>query len=370
MSNMQKLYNSCGSLKELVSHCRSTPLKSLRFMFDEKAYEAIMEKIDFRVYGEGKVNIIDYNNRVSPLTLHLNAKLKPKHHLIYPDGKGAFKFWERIINDDADGLVNVHITDPPIANTIKANIMVNPIKNKWLEPRFLTQQELKTDVYGPGRTPVNESLLFVADFTSTANANCLRNALYYNEVQTCMFRYSGVKFLAWAKPSEVLKYITDVGTLHRRTNSLMAGLYSDVRLIACSKKLSSARAEKMIQIYRETDDYVEIEDPTGEEYCLIEFQSNHNKYKIEHQDDLHFCIHKLFASCGSKLKDKLHTLGPGAEDYLSKILPQDMLEKKISDLSNQDFVDISDAFWGWPFKPDINLELFNEQDHFNDPAME
>lgn len=362
---MQKLYTSCSSVSEVITSARNAPLKAMRFMYNEETNDAILKNIQLDIYQTGKVNIIDYNARGAPLSLLLNQQLKPKHHLVYPDGKSAFKFWERMIGTGE--LVNLHVTDPPIANTLKANTLSKPLKMNWLEPRFLTAEELQTKEYGPGKSPINETLLFIADFTSTANAGSLRTALYYNEVTTCMFRYSGVKFLAWSKPTEVLKYLTGVGTMHRRTNSLMASLYSDVRLIACSETISNDKARRMIDGIKETNHVVSLKEPfSKDEYCLIEFQSNHNKYKINYPDELHLCIHKLFSAPGAMVKDVLHTLGPGAADYLSTKISNEVLVKKVSHVTNQEFVDISEAFWGWPFKPDINLDLFNDQEHFNE----
>lgn len=362
---MQKLYNSCSSVSGLVAAMRKTPVKAMRFGYDEETTAAILDNIHLDAYKTGEVNIIDYNARGSPISLMLNERLKPKHHLVYPDGKSAFKFWERMVGTGE--LVNLHVTDPPIANTIKANTLTKPLQKQWLEPRFLTLEELHTDTYGPGMTPVNDSLLFIADFSSTANAGSLRTALYYNEVTTCIFRYSGVKFLAWSKPTEVLKYLTDVGTMHRRTNSLMANLYCDVRLVACSETIVNDKARRMIDGIREKHHVVSLKEQFAkDEYCLIEFQSNHNKYKIEHPDELHLCIHKLFSAPGAMVKDILHTLGPGSTEYLCTKIPEDVLNKKVSNVTNQEFVNISEAFWEWPFKPDINLDLFNDQEHFTE----
>lgn len=362
---MQKLYQASGSVAEVIAAARQQPLRAIRFMYDDETYEQIWSNVDFHRYPQGEVNIIDYNARGSPLSLMMNQRLCPKHHLVYPEGKSAARFWERMMQGSE--MTNLHVADQPIANTLKANTLTRALKEKWLEPRFLSDAELYTDVYGPGKGPVNESLLFVADFSSTANAGSLRTALYYNEVTTCMFRYSGVKFLAWTRPMEVLKYLTGVGTMHRRTNSLMAGLYNDVRLVACSEHVTNTKARKMIDNVRAKSNVVTLKETfPKDEYCLIEFQSNHNKYKIEHPDELHLCIHKLFSAPGAKVRDVLHTLGPGAGEYLSVQIDERVLDKKVSHVTNEEFVAISDAFWGWPFKPDINLDLFNDQEHYSE----
>lgn len=346
---MQKLL--AKPYKEIIRSPEAKKIKRLKFLYSDEIYQKILDKIDTDLY-KGKVSILDYYARISPLSYYLNERLKPKNHVVYPEGKSYQKFWQQ----QGEIWTNLHIAESPIPNTFMANIMKKPLSKKWLTPEM--QPEIN-DNYGVGATPVNPSLLVVADFSSMATASCLRTALYYNEVATSVFSYGGVKFLAWTTPGELLKYYAPPGSVYRKTNFLMTNYFTEIKLLACSKELTS-KAQKVLTKVLEKDRPVELPD----DYCLVEFQSNHNKFKISYPDELHTCVHKLFCAPGCKLGEKLHVLGPGAQEYLTDRLSKDMLDKKINCLSLEEFILLSEEFWAWPFKPDIRLELFNSPDIF------
>lgn len=369
---MQKFYAAHNTVRDAVHGSMQKTIKGLRLGYSKEIYDQIFDKLELKKNylksnGEStnELNIIDYNVRVSPMTYYLNKLLKPKHHLIYPDGKGATKFWDRIMETD-DELINVHIMKNNVTTTIKANLLTQPLKDKLIEPKYLpepTNEEI-SKYYLQRREPLNNSLLFIGDFVSVTNSTALRTCIYYNEVKTSMFSYGGIKFLAWTTPNEILKYLGPMGSIHRRTNSLMANLYSDIKVIACSDKLKNAKAQRL---FAELDDYIKL--PTSEvegEICLIELQSNCYKFNIKFHDELHLIIHKLLCAPGAILRDKLHVLGPGAEDYLKDLIPIETLNKKMSMITEQEFVDLSEVYYYWPFKPDTSIETFSTSDTFFD----
>jgi hypothetical protein len=368
---MQKFYNAQTSFKGALETLSGKKIKGLRFNYDENVYKEIFDKLDMkRIYlnekglSTGKLNIIDYNVRTSPLTYYLNKKFEPEHHLIYPDGQTAYKFWKRIEFGDQD-MKNIHVMLPGLSNTVKANLLTKPLEEKLINPKFLPELTIEEEKYYINKhiEPINSTLLFVGDFMSSTNASALRTCIYYNEVRTSMFRYGGVKFLAWTTPNEVLKYLGPLGSIHRRTNSMMANLYSDIRVVACTKDLKNPKAIRLLQDM----DIIELPyNDTEGEVCLIELQSNHNKYQIKFQDELHLIIHKLFCTPGAMLNEKLHVLGPGAEEYLKDKIPNEILKKKISMITNQEFVDLSEAYFYWPFKPNTDLETYGNQESFFD----
>lgn len=368
---MQKFYSSQKSVKGAIDALSGKKIKGLRFNYDKQIYDEIFDKVNMRnTYMDGKgnptgkLNIIDYNVRLSPMTYYLNTIFEPEHHLIYPDGQAAFKFWKKMEIDDSE-MKNIHVLQSSVANTVKANLLTKPLLEKLINPSFLptlsTEEEEKYKKLH--QEPVNDTILFVGDFTSSTHAGALRTCIYYNEVRTSMFRYGGVKFLAWTTPNEVLKYVGPLGSIHRRTNSMMANLYSDIRIIACSEKLSNPKALRLVG---EMDTVKLPADDVNGEVCLLELQSNHNKYDIKFHDELHLIIHKLFCTPGALLDEKLHVLGPGAEEHLRKHVPKAVLGKKISTITNQEFVDLSETYFYWPFKPNTNLETYGNQESFFD----
>lgn len=368
---MQKFYNSQTSVKQAIDSLNGKKIKGFRFNYDNQTYTKIFKKLkmnecymDSNGNPTGKLNIIDYNARLSTMTYLLNKKFEPQNHLIYPDGQAAFKFWKKMEISEND-MKNFHVLQTGVTTTVKANLLTKPLQEKLINPQFLqnlTPEEEKR-YKDQRKEQINPTILFVGDFMSSTQASALRTCIYYNEVRTSMFRYGGVKFLAWTTPNEVLKYVGPLGSIHRRTNSLMANLYADINIVACSEKLSNPKAEKLVGAMDTVPlPYNELEG----EVCLLELQSNHNKYDIKFHDELHLIIHKLFCTPGAILEDKLHVLGPGAQEYLQKKLPNDLLKKKISMITNQEFVDLSEIYYYWPFKPDTNLETYANQDSFFD----
>ncbi|GAV28608.1 hypothetical protein PMKS-002081 [Pichia membranifaciens] len=348
---MQKFYSSQKSVKGALDALADKKIKGIRFNYDKSVYAEIFEKVNMKkTYMDskgkptGRLNIIDYNTRLSPMTYYLNIGFEPEHHLIYPDGQAAFKFWKNMEIEELD-MKNIHVLQTRVASTVKANLLTKPLQEKLINPSFLPtlsaqeEQKLKEE----HKEPVNDSILFVGDFMSSTHAR--------------------VKFLAWTTPNEVLKYVGPLGSIHRRTNAMMANLYSDIRIIACSEKLSNPKAMRLVGGM----DTVKL--PFNEldgEVCLLELQSNHNKYDIKFHDELHLIIHKLFCTPGALLDEKLHVLGPGAEEYLRSNVPQEVLQKKISMITNQEFVDLSEIYFYWPFKPNTSLETYGNQDSFFD----
>ncbi|TID25428.1 hypothetical protein CANINC_002964 [Pichia inconspicua] len=368
---MQKFYASQKSFSGALEALKTKKIKGFRFLYDESIYDEIFDRVGINeTYlsengtPTGKLNILDYHVRLSPMTYLLNKRLSPQNHLIIPDGQAATKFWERI-KDNTDDLINSHVFSTGISTTVKANLLTKPLKENKFSPEFLpaySETEIE-HLYKVRKEPVNNTILFIGDFMSTTQASALRTCIYYNEVKTSMFRYGGVKFLAWTTPNEVLKYVGPLGSIHRRTNSLMANLYADVRVVACTENMKNPKAMKHLG----DSNFVKL--PYNEfegEVCLVEFQSNHFKYKIDHQDELHLIIHKLFATPGALVVEKLHVLGPGAEEYLRAQLDPSILNKKVSLLTEEELIKISEEYYYWPFKPDTNLETYSNQDSFFD----
>lgn len=369
---MQKYYSAQSNLKDAIFSLVGKKAKGFRFNYEDSVYNRIFDKLELNKnyldengQPTGKLNIIDYNVRLSPFSYHLNNRLQPAHHLIVPDGQTSYKFWKKMELSNDTSLQNYNIMLPGFAGTVKANLLTKPLEEKMLNPGFLPtlSEEEELDYKNRHVEPINKSLLFVGDFTSVTSASALRTCIYYNEVRTSMFRYGGVKFLAWTTPNEVLKYFGPVGSIHRRTNALMANLYSDLRMIACTEILKNPKASKIISEM----DFIPLpyNDAEGE-ICLVEFQSNHNKYDIKFQDELHLIIHKLFCTPGCALRERLSVLGPGAEEYFQDRVPDTILDKKISVITDQEYVDFSETYYYWPFKPNTGLETYGNQDTFFD----
>lgn len=372
---MQKFYQAQTGVRSALKAAATGKIKGLRFNYDDGVYEQILDRLGLgKTYLDeagqptGRLNILDYNVRLSPLTYHLNRTLGPQHHLLYPDGQGAYRFWQRMEAGGGDGdgeMQNCHVMAPGMTATVKANLLTRPLEQQLFTPSFLPPLAPPEEEQWRARAqePVNRTLLFVGDFVSSTAAGALRTCLYYNEVRTSMFRYGGVKFLAWTTPNEVLKYLGPLGSIHRRTNSLMANLYADVRVVACTQALKNPKAVRLLGEM----DYVPLPDSGLDgEVCLVEFQSNHNKYRVRFPDELHLIVHKLFCTPGAVLADKLHVLGPGAEEYLRAHVPAAVLQKKISMITNQEFVELSEAYYYWPFKPNTSLETYGGQESFFD----
>jgi transcription factor 1 len=368
---MQKFYASQTGVKGAIDAITGKKIKGLRMNYDPKIYDQIFDKLQLKEQyltpegnPTGRLNIIDYNVRLSPMTYYMNQTLKPQHHLIYPDGQAAHKFWKQMSVTDTE-MINMHVIESKITTTVKANLLTKPLANNLIDPAYLPQlNEVENAKFKrEKKEPVNPTLLFVGDFISSTNAGALRTCIYYNEVNTSMFRYGGVKFVAWTKPNEVLKYLGPLGSIHRRTNAMMANLYADLKIIACSETFKNPKATKLLGDL----DFVALPYSEHEgEICLVEIQSNHNKFNIKFQDELHLIIHKLFCTPGATLREKLHVLGPGAEDYLTMQIPAELLEKKISMITETEFILLSEAYYYWPFKPNTSLETYANQESFFD----
>ncbi|VEU20628.1 DEKNAAC101407 [Brettanomyces naardenensis] len=320
---------------------------SPKLFFDPQTYSKIFQKLSLKDQyprSSQSLCIIDYHVGFTPFSYFLHKELHPAHHVIFPDSVAANKFWTQMLLKDPD--CKDMVIDETQANTVlKHNFL-----NRSLELGHVVAVE-QTDL-----TKVNDSILLTGNFVDTSGGDSLRILLFFNQMKTSVFQYNNVKFLAWLPASESLKFIGPIGSRHRRSNALMTNLFANVDVVAYSNYGKKKSVSRVLDEYKDAVKLPQI--PGQKDVCLMEFQSNYSKYDIKFPDELHLIIHKMLISPSNKLIDNLHLLGPGAKEYLETKLDPELLQKPAPNITEQEFIDISEAYYYWPFKPNVHLETY------------
>ncbi|QPG75446.1 hypothetical protein FOA43_002801 [Brettanomyces nanus] len=318
-----------------------------KLFFEKDIYTEILDKLDLKCqYPQASktLGIIDYHTGFTPFSYFLETELNPKHHVLFPESVAASKFWKHMISKDPN--CKGMIMDDDQANRVLKHSFLNKVLEKGeLEPKE------ETDL-----SKVNQSALITGNFVDSSGGDSLRILLFFNQMKTSIFQFNNVKLLSWMPSSDALKFIGPLGSRHRRSNALMTNLFCNVNVIAYSNFDNKKSVDGILGKYKKA---VKLPQISGQkDVCLMEFQSSYDKYKIQFPDELHLVIHKLLISPSNKIIDNLHTLGPGAEEYLETKIDPEVLQKTAPNITEQEFIDISEAYYYWPFKPNTQLETY------------
>lgn len=318
-----------------------------KLFFSQPTYKKIFDRLKLKKQypnASNELSVIDFHASFAPSTYLLNKELKPKHYALFPANLAASRFWAEMKKKDPR-CRNMVIDLDQTSRVLKHNFLNNVLANKDIEPKE------QTDL-----SKLNQSVLLVGNFIDSTGPDSLRILLFFNQVKTSVFQYNNVKFLAWMPSADALKFIGPLGSRHRRANALMANLFTNVDVIAYSNEGKKKSVSIIMDKYKDAVKLPRI--PGQKDSCLMEFQSNYSKYNIRFPEELHLIIHKLLISPSNKIIDNLHTLGPGAKEYLEPMLDPKMLQKTAPNITEQEFIDISEAYYYWPFKPNTQLETF------------
>ncbi|GME99765.1 unnamed protein product [Ambrosiozyma monospora] len=297
--------------------------------------------------ADQKLNVVNLCNPVSSLTFAIQDHLKPKNHLIVPNSRSAFNIWEKL--KDTDPVCSDFTLSKYYSASVNNNFLNLPIADGYVDPQ--AQPDKK----------VNDTLLVLGNFRGTGNQVLFRKLLYFNTLGVCFFAFGNVKMLGWMYCKDVCKYIAPIGDAKRRNNTILGEIYSDIKVIAYEEpekkveryfqnlpgatKLTGYRLSKRLA-------------PPNEAICLVEFQSNQNKYDMDYPEVVHFIVKKLYMLKSSPVAHCLAWLGPGAQEYFASKLPQELLNKHNNDLTIEEILHITQLYMDWPFKPDLNVELY------------
>lgn len=343
---ISKTLETAKSYPEAMAMLREGKVEKA-LMYEKPVYDEVFQKLQLKSQysdASNRLNIIEYHGNYSPFSYYLNEELKPKNYLMFTQNKMAYKWWDTLKGKDSS-LDRITLNREQESLPVRHSFLRNSLKEGVIDPDFDK---------GPGK--VNQSLLLTSNCVDFCGPTTQRLFLFFNQEKTSLFRYNKVKYLAWLPASELMRYCAPLGNGKRRTNTLMATLFSDVKVHAYSNFANKTFAKNWDELF---PDAIQLpRAPDRKDSCLMEFQSNYEKYTIDHPKELQLVIHKLYTGQGKKVKELLPLLGGGAEEFLEKEIDPAILEKTPTNVTEEEFIEISDAFYNWPFKEDINLETF------------
>ncbi|KAG7710027.1 hypothetical protein KL930_002228 [Ogataea haglerorum] len=322
---------------------------STKIPFSQETNHEIFEKLDLKNQYKDpseKLHIVDYNTGFNSFVYDLNHYLHPRFHLLIPNSAAMHRFWKRL-----------HDNDPLCRNFYLFQEDPRSLRH-YNSEELINSGKIVLD-----RNPaekVNQTLLITGSYITTSDKSKVRSMLYFNQMRLAWYKYPKVKSLFWLRPADALKYLGIMGSRFRQTNSVVATAFGEVNVIAYS---NFEKQKSVTRCMRQYPNAIELPKmPQHEDLMLVEFQSNQDKYKIEHMPEFTLVLHKLFMLPSYKVVQNLHFLGPGADEYFKQVLPASVLECRICDLPIEELVEISNLYFRWPFKPMTDLELYLESD--------
>ncbi|EMG50943.1 Ribosomal rna adenine dimethylase, putative [Candida maltosa Xu316] len=338
---------------------------------DPEACQKIIDKLDLtHHYKPNNFNIIDVNPGYGLLSSMLNYELKPKNHILIEDKDkcvstltGMIDELQNKSNNDSFELYKKDAYEwETYSDLIDKDKLISPIVQPYEK--------------------VNDDLLIVANWTGMRDESIIAQWVGCCGNRNWLMKYGKVRMVIFVPALSAMKFITEPGFRKRRRTGMKFSLFTDSKLVAITEA-----AEKTI-----SEDY-KIEDKESDEEKSLRGSSSNGGLKIpvglgydprvlvrdqppvitkaqyfrnadfavievipgDHTSNeianIEYFMSSIYVT-SAPLKSSITGVAPGAE-YLLKLIPKDILEKKSYELTNEDILEIARAYEEWPFKPSL-----------------
>lgn len=282
--------------------------------------------------------IIDAYPGTAVFSAALHNTLRPSKHILV-EPFTSFQPW---LNHLANETIEVNSDDPfrwgTFTNLVKAH-------------RSLIDTQ--------DRSKIHDQLLYVANLTHRQGEQLVAQYLNCASNQSWLQSFGRVRMLLWMRSSVAEKLLAGPGEDFRHRIGTQRESCCDARVVfhvPQAKKIKNyprILKEPMLSLDIRKDVLAKIAQPIS----LVELVPREKQ--VEHIDEFEYVLKNLFILRSRPLKEALNSLGPGAVEDLSPQLT-DLLSKKPTQLTLDDFIRITDVFWKWPFKPDFLMDFYEE----------
>ncbi|KAL6452473.1 MTF1 Mitochondrial transcription factor 1 [Candida maltosa Xu316] len=307
---------------------------------DPEACQKIIDKLDLtHHYKPNNFNIIDVNPGYGLLSSMLNYELKPKNHILIEDKDkcvstltGMIDELQNKSNNDSFELYKKDAYEwETYSDLIDKDKLISPIVQPYEK--------------------VNDDLLIVANWTGMRDESIIAQWVGCCGNRNWLMKYGKVRMVIFVPALSAMKFITEPGFRKRRRTGMKFSLFTDSKLVAIT--------EAAIPVGLGYDPRVLVRDQPpvitkaqyfrNADFAVIEvIPGDHTSNEIA---NIEYFMSSIYVT-SAPLKSSITGVAPGAE-YLLKLIPKDILEKKSYELTNEDILEIARAYEEWPFKPSL-----------------
>ncbi|KAG5513260.1 hypothetical protein PMAC_001630 [Pneumocystis sp. 'macacae'] len=296
------------------------------------------------VIAERAVNILELNTyhdatviEMGPgpgmMTQALLKKVKPKYHILMEPNKIFHPFLEKIRGKSPNQVILTELDG-----------------FLWSSYSKLVTQELLKPTYQP-MDRIHSSLLFVAHLPYGSLGEQLLVQFFtarFDEIW--IHQYGRIRMLLWITTPLAKRLLAIPGKPGRCRLGIVRESVADCRVIVGNNDFPGLQPT----LKTVSSDFIREKDLILIE--VIPLSKIPTKTPLEIFD---YVVRHLFALKKTPLIKALGTLGPGA-DTLAKELSSELLEKKVDEMTRDDFDEIAQLFDKWPFRPKILFDQWNK----------
>lgn len=311
--------------------------------------QLVLDKLNLKPqYNCSKLDIIDATPGFGLFSTMLNQELNPRNHILIDWNDETIKSWNakiRTLENTTGNKENFKLID---RDPFSWATYLNLYKKGILPP---TTQQLYDKMH--------DELLIVANWTGTKDEALIAQWIKCCSHRNWLMKYGKVRMVLFVPSATAMKFLSEPGFRKRNRTALRRDLYTDSKLIAIGEELE-VFGEGYDPRVLVRDQPVVIEKASfirNASVAVVEILPG--KYTSDVIATIDHLLLSFFVTA-TRLRDQLPKLAAGAE-YLVKLLPDEILDKKAVEFTTEDIIEIAEAYNKWPFKPSIE-ETFDIAD--------
>lgn len=204
---------------------------------------------------------------------------------------------------------------------------------------------------------INTKFLIMANLTNQTHEALLMQWFACIGNRNWLQRFGRIKMLLWVPTQAAAKLLATPGSLIRSKCSVVREAFTDTKLVALSNTkdqhmFNSKFLEKCDPIVFSNLDIWQSRDKG---IALLEVDPNKHDIDLDTWD---YVTKHLLILKKTPLLDSIDSLGHGAKEYFTgTITDKEIFKKCPGELTNEEFLYLTDLFNKWPFRPDIYMDF-------------
>ncbi|EDO17866.1 hypothetical protein Kpol_1043p56 [Vanderwaltozyma polyspora DSM 70294] len=333
MSLVVKPYQALSKLKRFYG---------FKYLLNPLIHEQIFDRLKLEdTYGDfSKVKVIDLYPGPSQHSAIFNNRYKPAKHVLV---ENRASFLSHIKETYTDSKFGIYDKDPYEWSTYTDMIE----RHKVLTPEVQS------------RDKIHDKFLAIAHLTNSSSEGLFMQWLTCIGTGNWIMKYGRVKMLVWLPTATAVKLLAVPGKVGRSKCSICTEAFTDTKLIAYTE---GKEVQKFNQDLLKRHNPLEIKNADTapivlDSISLLEVNPKKNDIQLEYWD---YVTKHLMILKTRKLSEALESLGHGARDYFAaNVKDISIFDKFPAELTNEEFIYLTDIFYKWPFKPDIYMDFID-----------
>ncbi|KAI5957610.1 MTF1 [Candida theae] len=306
-----------------------------------EACQLLLDKLNLKPqYNSANLDIIDATPGFGLFSSMLNHELRPRNHILIDCHDETIKRWNTQIK-------TLHSTTGNKENFK----FVDRDPFSWATYSNLYKHELLPPTKQQSYDKMHDELLVVANWTGTKDEAIIAQWIKCCSHRNWLMKFGKVRMILFMPSSTAMKFLSEPGFRKRNRTALRRDLYTDSKLIAIGEE-SDVLGEGYDPRVLVRDQPMVIDKAAfirNAAVAIVELSpGKHTSDAIANIDHL---LSTFFVT-GATLREQLPKIAAGAE-YLVKLLPDEILDKKAGEFTTDDILKISHAYEQWPFKPSV-----------------